>query len=92
MVDNCYTSVELAHAVLAKNTYILGTLRSSRKNNPKDVIQKKLIRGDVMASESNTSLFIEKWRNKRNILVQTTKYVPEMLNVKKMSEDVIKPK
>jgi hypothetical protein len=39
--DHYYTSVELAHKLLDEKTYLLGTLRSNRKNNPKNVIQKK---------------------------------------------------
>ncbi|KAJ8934614.1 hypothetical protein NQ314_013258 [Rhamnusium bicolor] len=37
VVDNYYTSVELAHKLLETNTYIIGTLRSNRKCNPKNV-------------------------------------------------------
>lgn len=45
-VDNYYTSVELSHKLLARKTHLVGTLRKKRKNNPKDVISKKLKRGD----------------------------------------------
>ena len=40
-VDNYYTSVALAQKLLERNTHLVGTLRSNRKLNPRDVIQKK---------------------------------------------------
>ena len=36
-VDNFYNSVGLAKYLSTRSTYITGTLRSNRKNNPKDV-------------------------------------------------------
>ncbi|KAJ8942581.1 hypothetical protein NQ314_010037 [Rhamnusium bicolor] len=60
VVDNYYTSVELAHKLLETNTYIIGTLRSNSKCNPKNVLQKKLKRGQTIAEENNTGLFVEK--------------------------------
>jgi hypothetical protein len=40
--DNYYTSIDLAHSLLEKQTHLVGTLRSNRKLNPKAVIDKKL--------------------------------------------------
>ncbi|KAJ8964004.1 hypothetical protein NQ314_005216 [Rhamnusium bicolor] len=60
VVDNYYTSVELAHKLLETNTYIIGTLRSNRKCNPKNILQKKLKLGQTIAEESNTGVFVEK--------------------------------
>ena len=33
-VDNFYTSLTLANALLAKQTFMCGTLRQNRKGNP----------------------------------------------------------
>lgn len=38
--DNYYTSVSLAHSLLNRQTHLIGTLRSNRKFNPKNVIEK----------------------------------------------------
>jgi hypothetical protein len=81
--DNYYTSVELAHKLLDEKTYLLGTLRSNRKNNPKNVIQKKLKKGEMVAEGSNTGIFVEKWRDKRDVTMLNTKFVPEMINIRK---------
>lgn len=91
-VDNYYTSVELAQKLMKNKTYILGTLRGNRRNNPKNVISKKLKRGDVVAEESNNGIFVEKWKDKRDVMMLTTKHVPEMVTVHKRSGDITKPK
>jgi hypothetical protein len=44
-MDNWYTSVNLAHKLLEQNTHLVGTLRANIKQNPKDVVQKKLKKG-----------------------------------------------
>ena len=92
VVDNYYTSVELAHELLKNNTNILGTLRSNRKNNPKKVLEKKLKRGETIAEESNTGIFVEKWRDKRDVIMLNTKYLPEMITTRRRSQEVLKPK
>lgn len=45
--DNFYTSVTLAKSLLARKTHLVGTLRSNRKHNPKSVIKKKLVKGEL---------------------------------------------
>ena len=91
-VDNYYTSVELAHKLLNEKTYLLGTLRTNRKNNPKNVLQRQLKKGEVFGEESNTGVFIEKWKDKRDILMLNTKFVPEMVTIHKRTGETQKPK
>lgn len=92
VVDNYYTSVELAHKLLENNTHIIGTLRSNRKLNPKTVLQAKLKRGEIIAEESNTGIFVEKWKDKRDVLMLNTKFLPEMVVVNRRSGELLKPK
>lgn len=40
VTDNYYTSLDLANQLLDRRTHLLGTPRSNRRGNPKDVIQK----------------------------------------------------
>lgn len=91
-VDNYYTSVELAHKLMSEKTYLLGTLRSNRKKNPRNVLEKKLKKGEHCAEESNTGVFVEKWKDKRDILMLNTKFVPEMVTLRKRSGEIQKPK
>ncbi|KAJ8928798.1 hypothetical protein NQ314_018586 [Rhamnusium bicolor] len=44
-MDNYYNSCSLAETLLENDTYCTGTLRSSLKNNPKEVIKAKLKKG-----------------------------------------------
>jgi hypothetical protein len=45
-MDNYYNSAHLTEMLLEKKTFVTGTLRSKRKNNPEDVIDKKLKKGE----------------------------------------------
>jgi hypothetical protein len=51
--DNYYTSIHLAHQLLERSTYLVGTLRSNRKLNPPDVVKAKLKKNEVIARESD---------------------------------------
>ncbi|CAI6358218.1 unnamed protein product [Macrosiphum euphorbiae] len=42
IIDNLYTSLELAEQLGQLKTYCIGTLRSNRKSNPKEVVNYKL--------------------------------------------------
>lgn len=45
-MDNYYNSYELSEKLLSFKTHTNGTLRSNRKSNPKDLIKKKLKKGE----------------------------------------------
>lgn len=74
-IDNFYSSVALARVLLEKSTYVCGTLRSNRKENPKIVTDKKLKKGEVEGKENSEGIKVLKWKDKRNVLMLTT--VPE---------------
>lgn len=89
--DNWYTSLELAEKLIHKNTHLVGTLRSNRRGNSQQVISTKLKRGEIVAKENNQGITILKWRDKRDILVLSTKHSSEMVNVECRSGNKIKP-
>ncbi|CAH1957165.1 unnamed protein product [Acanthoscelides obtectus] len=91
-VDNYYTSMELGHKLLEKKTHLVGTLRKNRKNNPKDVIHKKLKKGESYSQESNTGVVITKWHDKREVLTLSTKHTGQMVTVRsRRNAEVEKP-
>jgi len=45
-MNNYYNSVMLSNVLLNKQTHITGTLRNNRKGNPKEVVNKKLKKGE----------------------------------------------
>lgn len=70
--DNYYTSIHLAHQLLERSTYLVGTLRSNRKLNPPDVVKAKLKKNEVIAQESDTGVVVLKWKDKRDVLMLST--------------------
>ncbi|CAG4948692.1 unnamed protein product [Parnassius apollo] len=45
-MDNDYKSVSLSQKLLELRTHTTGTLRTNRKDNPKDIVNKKLKKGE----------------------------------------------
>lgn len=79
--DNYYTSMDLTHKLLEKQTHLVGTLRANRKLNCKVVVEKQLTKGQVIAKESNTGVVQMKWRDKRDVLLLSTKHTNKMKKV-----------
>ncbi|KAI4472517.1 hypothetical protein M0802_016744 [Mischocyttarus mexicanus] len=80
--DNWNTSLELAEKFISKNTHLVGTLRTNRRGNSHQVLSTKLKRGQIIAKENNHGITILKWKDKKDILVLSTKHSSEMVNVK----------
>ncbi|KAL6417752.1 hypothetical protein ACFW04_014351 [Cataglyphis niger] len=89
--DNWYTSLELAEKLISKNTHLVGTLRTNRRGNSHQVLSTKLKRGQIIAKENNHGITILKWKDKKDILVLSTKHSSEMVNVECRSGRQIKP-
>ncbi|KAJ8962444.1 hypothetical protein NQ314_005740 [Rhamnusium bicolor] len=70
--DNYNTSVTLASKLLQRKTHLVGTLRSNRKFNSKQVTSKKLKKNEVFAEENGTGIVILKWKDKREVLMLST--------------------
>ncbi|XP_053457867.1 zinc finger protein with KRAB and SCAN domains 8 isoform X2 [Nycticebus coucang] len=70
--DSYHTSIHLAHQLLERATYLVGTLRSNRKLNPPDVVKTKLNKNEVIARESDTGVIVLKWKDKRDVLMLST--------------------
>ena len=47
-MDNFYKSVPLTKALTSKTSYVCSTLQTNRKENPKDVMTKKLKKGEMV--------------------------------------------
>jgi hypothetical protein len=79
-MDNYYNSVALTKILSKKKTHVCGTLRSNRKGNPKDVIQRKLKKGEFICRQ-NGPVTVCKWRDKRDVLTISNKHFCEMVKV-----------
>ena len=73
VVDNLFTSISLAESLLQNDTYLIGTLRSNRAGSGHGVVQKKLKRDKVYGLQSNDGIKLIKWKDKRDVLMISTK-------------------
>ncbi|KAG8235822.1 hypothetical protein J437_LFUL016135 [Ladona fulva] len=80
-LDNFYNSVDLSTQLLAEKTHTTGTLRVNRKNNPAEVLQKKLRKGEVICRWSDERVCVLKWHDKRDVLLLSTEFGPEMIEI-----------
>jgi len=90
-VANWYTSVNLAKKLIEKDTHLIGTLRNNRKDTPKEVVFKKLKRGECVAKENKEGVTVLKWKEKRDVLLLSTKHTLQMETVRTKSKIVSKP-
>ncbi|KAF0694469.1 piggyBac transposable element-derived protein 4-like, partial [Aphis craccivora] len=91
-MDNYYNSSSLAHTLLQRKTYCTGTLRNNRKNNPKEVISKKLKTGETACKYTKDGVCIVKWKDKREVLAISSEFKNEMVEAQnKYGQSKLKP-
>lgn len=72
-MDNYYNSFTLAKTLLGHETHCTGTLRLNRQNNPQEVKDKKLKKGETVARYAS-GVMIGKWRDKRDVSYISTEF------------------
>ncbi|KAJ8927090.1 hypothetical protein NQ314_020485 [Rhamnusium bicolor] len=77
-MDNFYNSYELANDLTKRENYCTGTLSKKRKNNPEEVVVKKLKKGETVARYANNTM-IGKWKDKRDVLYISNEYQNDMV-------------
>lgn len=92
IVDNWYSSVGLAEKLLERNTHLVGTLNARRTGNPINVVQKKLKKGELYAEQSLSKVMVLKWKDKRDLLLISTKHDDSTTTVNTRGGTVQKPK
>lgn len=80
-VDNFYTSVSLAKLLLERQTHLVGTLRKKRKMNCKEIEGAKLKKAEVVARICEPGIVILKWKDKREVMMLSTKHLAETKEV-----------
>lgn len=78
IADNYYTSLGLAKYLKDHNTDLCGTLRKNKTGLPKEVLEKKLRRGEVIARQLDSYATVLKWHDKRDVLMISTCHDNEM--------------
>ncbi|KAG5877666.1 hypothetical protein JTB14_015626 [Gonioctena quinquepunctata] len=79
-MDNFYNSVTLTNLLNTRKTYVCGTLRNKRKGNPRDVVHRKLKKGECIWQQ-NGPVTVCKWKDKRDVLTISNMHVVEMVEV-----------
>lgn len=92
VVDNWYASVELAELLNSKQTHLVGTLRTNRKSNPKEVTAKKLKKGEISSMRSSSNILVLKWRDKRELCMISSKHHSQMVKLSVRGKTIMKPK
>uniref|UniRef100_A0A2H1WBY8 SFRICE_038628 n=1 Tax=Spodoptera frugiperda TaxID=7108 RepID=A0A2H1WBY8_SPOFR len=67
-------SVQLADALLAKNTYVTGTLRANRVGNPGDVKNATLKIGESCIMHNRKKIVVTKWKDRREFFFVSTEH------------------
>lgn len=72
-MDNYYNSIPLTQYLLKHNTNVVGTLRKSRRENPKEIMNAKLAKGNVVHAQKG-NIHVLKWKDKRDVCMISTKH------------------
>lgn len=91
IVDNFYTSPELAELLKDFKTDIYGTIRPTRKSLPPSIKSEKLKRGDVIAFQKG-KMCVMKWQDKKPVCILSTVHNHEMVETRSRQKSVQKPK
>ncbi|KAG8239479.1 hypothetical protein J437_LFUL018987 [Ladona fulva] len=78
-----FTTQSICPQLFAEETHTTGTLRINRKNNPVEVLQKKLAKGEVICRWSDEGVCVLKWYDKQDVLLLSMEFGPEMIEVPK---------
>lgn len=89
--DNWYTSLDLAYELLNNGTHLIGTVRKNRRGLPEKVVTKNLKRGEFVAQQNINGITVLKWKDKRDVLMLSTKHTDKFRNVKVKGKVTSKP-
>lgn len=71
-MDNFYCSVPLVQYLFENQTKVVGTLRKNRTDNPKDTLNTKLGKGEVVHAQKG-NIHVIKWNDKRDVSMISSK-------------------
>lgn len=88
--DNFYTSPELAELLIQKRTDIFGTMKKNRKDLPRELKEKKLKKGEIVAYQKG-KMCAMKWADKKPLCLLSTIHNADMAVVQTRTEEKKKP-
>lgn len=72
-LDNWYSSPKIFEYLLQHDTDAIGTVRSNRKNMPKELTELKLKKGEI-AARSSRGILALKWSDRKDVYLLSTKH------------------
>ena len=90
-VDRFHSSPRLFQDLYAKNTVAVGTCMNNRRSLSKQCLKEKLKRRETIARRQG-ALMALKWRDKREVLMLSTKHTPTMETVTRNAHGPCPPK
>ena len=90
-IDNFFNSPELARKLkIEHSSDCVGTLKLNRKDVPKEVKNKKLEKGEIIARHSGP-VAVLKWRDKRKVTMVSTYHSADTQRVSNKGKETEKP-
>lgn len=77
-MDNYYNSLSLSKKLLQRKTHTTGTLRKDRKENPKRLFAKNVLKGQHFWQRKGR-VYASIWKDKRAVHMITTKHHPRLV-------------
>ncbi|GFW87146.1 piggyBac transposable element-derived protein 4 [Trichonephila clavipes] len=85
--DNFYSSPELADILIQSLTDMYGTLKPRRKDVPKELLSKKIDKGQMTAYQRG-KVCVMKWMDKKAVCLISTIHNPEMVQVQSHKNEI----
>ncbi|GFU28938.1 piggyBac transposable element-derived protein 4 [Trichonephila clavipes] len=85
--DNFYSSPELADILIQSLTDMYGTLKPRRKDVPKELLSKKIDKGQMIAYQRG-KVCVMKWMDKKAVCLISTIHNPEMVQVQSHKNEI----
>jgi hypothetical protein len=79
-MDSFYNSFRLVQHLCDNKITVVGTLRKNRKDNPKEVFNSKLKKGEVSHAQKG-NIHVKKWRGTRDVSMISSKHKLDFENV-----------
>ncbi|XP_047367608.1 uncharacterized protein LOC124956179 [Vespa velutina] len=79
--DNWYTNTNLVEKLIPCNTHLVETIRKNRKRISVEVKLKKLKQNKLIAMQNRKGIMVLKWKDRRDILIISTKHLAETVTV-----------
>lgn len=79
-MDSFYTDIELVYQLLNNGVHVTGILKRN-EGVPIEIIEKKLKKGELIATYSEDGISVQRWKDKRETLLLSTEHEGEIVEI-----------